>query len=898
MALIRQPLVHGWTLQQQGWASDEWLPVANVPTQVHVDLLANDRIPDPFVDFNERAVQWIGENIWIYRVEFVAPAASNASGHSDLVFGGLDTFATVIFNGHRVLETENMFVSYRTNVSRFVKPGENNSLEVIFDSALLRGRELVRKHSHEHNFLVRQTEAGRVPVRKAQYNWGWDWGPILMTAGPWKPVFFEQYVARVADVWAQNTVSEDLRTCTGTIFARIDGKVSSDVRAQLSLKVDDEVLLQGDARIEDGIAKLPFTLEAPKLWYPLNYGSQTRYKLTARITGSGGEELDTLSRLTGFRRAALIQEPDAYGKSFYFRINNIDIFAGGSCWIPADSYLAQIPAQRYYDWIKLMAEGNQVMVRIWGGGIYEDDALLDACDELGVLVWHDFQFACANYPTYDSYLQNFELEARQQVQRMRWRPAVVVWCGNNEDYQVQERYKLDYDFENKDAEAWRKSTFPARYIYEHLLPKIISEEDPHNIYHPSSPWGDGKPTADPNVGDIHQWNCKYACPRVSLCTNKSAVWHGGLNKYQEVEQLGGRFVSEFGMEAYPHLSTTQRMTTKPSQLYPGSMVLDFHNKGIGHERRMMTYIAENFRVRTDLASYTHLTQVVQAEAMRFSYKTWRCHWGKPGTRRCGGVLVWQLNDCWPTMSWAIVDYYLVKKPAYYAVARALRPIDVGVVRTYHDWTQTGYYIDDNSKLCTGQVDQTRPAREGTSTFSVWAASSSTDEVDAIVTVRFISVRTGKDVQPAIQRRITVGANCTTDIIKEDPLAASIQSPEDESRPFDTDEYDPYVVHARLTFDGGSSAVTDTAWPDPVKFLDMADRGVSFDVSDVVGEVTVTAQRPVKAFVFEEVEGLALSDNGFDLLPGEKQVVKVAGPLKPSQLRWTHIEASGPSLRIE
>ncbi|KAM3515640.1 hypothetical protein MY11210_000818 [Beauveria gryllotalpidicola] len=353
------------------------------------------------------------------------------------------------------------------------------------------------------------------------------------------------------------------------------------------------------------------------------------------------------------------------------------------------------------------------------------------------------------------------------------------------------------------------------------------------------------------------------------------MWHGALNKYQQVEQLGGRFVSEFGMEAYPHLSTTQRMTTKLSQLYPGSMVLDFHNKGIGHERRMMTYIAENFRVRTDLASYTHLTQVVQAEAMRFSYKTWRCHWGKPGARRCGGVLVWQLNDCWPTMSWAVLDYYLVKKPAYYAVARALRPIDVGVVRTYHDWTQTGYYIDDNSKLCTGQVDQTRPARGGTSTFSVWAASSSVDEVDAIVTIRFISVRTGKDVQPAMQRRITVGANCTTDIIKEDPLAASIQNPEDEVRPFDTDEYDPYVVHARLTFDGGSTAVTDTAWPDPVKFLDMADRGVSFDVSDVDGEVTVTAQRPVKAFVFEEVEGLKLSDNGFDLLPGEKQVVKPA-----------------------
>ncbi|OAA73921.1 glycoside hydrolase family 2 protein [Cordyceps fumosorosea ARSEF 2679] len=847
MSLVKQQLAHGWTFQQQGWASDNWLPVAQVPSQVHIDLLANKKIPDPFVDFNERAVQWVGEKTWIYRLEFVAPVAPDASMTSDLVFDGLDTFSTVHLNGNKILETENMFVSYRVNVSQYVKPGENNCLEIVFDSALLRGRELIEKHSHEHNFLVRQTEAGRVPVRKAQYHWGWDWGPILMTAGPWKPVFFEQYIVRISDIWAQNTVSNDLKACTGTIFAKVDGAVSADTKVKFSLELDDTVVFQGDAQVEDGTAKLPFTMENPHLWYPLNYGPQTRYKLTARVVGTGGKELDAVSRLTGFRKTALIQEPDAYGKSFYFRINNIDVFAGGSCWIPADSFLAQVPAQRYHDWVKLMADGNQVMVRVWGGGVYEDDAFLDACDELGVLVWHDFQFACASYPAYDSFLQNFELEARQQVQRMRWRPAVIIWAGNNEDYQVQERYKLDYDFENKDPEAWRKSTFPARYVYEHLLPKIMSEEDPHNIYHPSSPWGDGKPTADPTVGDIHQWN----------------LWHGAMNKYQEADQLGGRFVSEFGMEAYPHLSTTRLMASQPSQLHPGSMVLDFHNKGIGHERRMMTYVAENFRVRRadDLAAYTHLTQVVQAETMRAAYKAWRRDWGAGDGRgrRCGGVLVWQLNDCWPTVSWAVADYRLVRKPAWYAVARALRPVDVGVARTYHDWTQTGYDIDANSAL-----------------------------------------RTGRDVRPATTRRgVRLRANGTTEIVVDEPLAASIPegSAEDEARPFDTEEYDPYVVHARLMLDDGA-VVTDTAWPDPVKFLDMADRGVSFEVADAEGRVTVAARRPVKGFVFEEVEGLKLSDNGFDLLPGEEQVVTVAGPLKPSELRWTHIEASGPSLPIE
>lgn len=370
------------------------------------------------------------------------------------------------------------------------------------------------------------------------------------------------------------------------------------------------------------------------------------------------------------------------------------------------------------------------------------------------------------------------------------------------------------------------------------------------------------------------------------------MWHGAINKYQEVGQLSGRFISEFGMEAYPHLSTTKRMTSVDSQLYPGSMVLDFHNKGIGHERRMMTYVAENFQVRTDLASYTHLTQVVQAESMRFAYKTWRREWGTPGARKCGGVLVWQLNDCWPTMSWAVVDYYLVKKPAYYAISRALRHIDIGVSRTYHDWTQTGYYIDENSKLCTGQVDQTLPAREGF--YDVWIASGSTEETQAEVTVRFISVHSGKDVREPVKRTVTAGANSTTTLIDNEKLPAATPAPDDLTRPFSVLDYDPFVVHVSLTLPDGTE-ITDTAWPDPVKFLDMSERGLT--VQAIGDEVTITAKKPVKAFVFEEVEGLQLTDNGFDVMPGEKHVVKATGRLSAGDLRWTFIGAPEASNKI-
>lgn len=443
----------------------------------------------------------MADRTWTYRTAFTVAVPSPLT--TDLVFEGLDTFATVLLNGKEILKTDNMFVAYRVDVTALLQ--EQNQLEIVFESAVVRGRELVQEHSHEHAFYVRQTENSRVPVRKAQYHWGWDWGPLLNTAGPWKPVFVERYEARIDDVWAENEVSEDLKTVSGTLSATVAGKIAEGDAVLFSLATDGKTVLEKEAAITDGLAKTPFSLENPELWFPFGYGAQTRYSLHARLVRSS-THLSTLSRLIGFRRTQLIQEPDAGGKCFYFRINNVDVFCGGSCWIPADSFLTNISSQRYYDWIALLVESGQVMLRVWGGGIYEHDAMLDACDELGVLLWHDFQFACASYPTYPSFLANFEVEARQQIRRFRTHPSMVIWAGNNEDYMVQERYNLEYDFDNKDPEAMLKSTFPARYIYEHWLPKLLQEEDPHMIYHPSSPWGDGKPWADETVGDMHQWH--------------------------------------------------------------------------------------------------------------------------------------------------------------------------------------------------------------------------------------------------------------------------------------------------------------------------------------------------------------------------------------------------------
>jgi beta-mannosidase len=523
-----QRLDDGWTFKESGNVSiEDWLPAAQVPGTIHTDLQHSGIIPDPLIDINELSTRWVAERSWTYRTTFTSPEGpSNAI--TDLVFEGLDTFATVRLNGNIILSADNMFLEYRTNITEHLVPSGSNELEIEFASALLRGRELLKEHEHEHRFIAHQTEASRLPVRKAQYHWGWDWGPIILTAGIWRPVYLETHLARVEDVWYEGHLSDDLCSISGTLHANVaiaDGYTSGSVHFSLSL--EDEVVFDYEAHSDgSGNSACAFRLREPHLWHPAGYGHQTRYKLKASVYAPNSEKvLATKTKLIGFRRVQLIQDPDQWGKSFYFRINNVDIFSGGSCWIPASSFLPDTTPKQYRDWIRLLVEGNQIMVRVWGGGIYESSDFYSACDEFGVLAWQDFAMACQSTPTYPSFLKSLEAEAKYNVSRLRMHPSLVIWCGNNEDWQIQEKYNLEYEFDgDKDPQSWLKSTFPARYIYEHLLPEIVQQMSPGTIYHPSSPWGDGKATADPSVGDIHQWD----------------IWHGKMMRYQQAESLTGR----------------------------------------------------------------------------------------------------------------------------------------------------------------------------------------------------------------------------------------------------------------------------------------------------------------------------------------------------------------------
>ncbi|THC93413.1 hypothetical protein EYZ11_007108 [Aspergillus tanneri] len=583
----QQSLSTGWSFKDyEDTSAEAWMAVPSVPSVVHQDLKANNKLKDPYVGFNELDARWVNEKSWTYRNVFRKPTIPRGSS-VDLVFEGLDTFASVRLDGRVILESDNMFLAHRVNVTKALETEGEHELEIDFDCAMLRARKL-REQDPNHNWASFNGDPSRMSVRKAQYHWGWDWGPVLMTAGIWRDVRLEVYSARVDDLWTEMELSPDQQTAQVTVFSQVNGgdpDSSYQVRFKLSL-VGKEI----DCYVtepKDKVAKVTFDVKQPSLWWPNGYGNPTLYEISVSLE----KEQDILHQVTkkfGIRTAEVIQQPDKHGKSFFFRINGVDVFCGGSCWIPADSLLPSITAERYRKWIELMVAGRQVMIRVWGGGCYEDDNFYQACDELGVMVWQDFMFGCGNYPTWPKLLESIEQEAAYNVRRLRHHPCIVIFVGNNEDYQVQEQAGLVYDYEDKNPENWLKTDFPARYIYEKLLPSIVHKLCPTTFYHPGSPWGDGKITSDPTVGDLHQWN----------------VWHGTQEKYQIFDTLGGRFNSEFGMEAFPHLSTIEYFVKNEADKYPQSHVIDFHNKADGHERRIATYLVENLRTATDLEVLT------------------------------------------------------------------------------------------------------------------------------------------------------------------------------------------------------------------------------------------------------------------------------------------------------
>ena len=653
----RQSLDGAWQMRQIG--SDEWLP-GIVPGGVHLDLMAAGRIADPFVGDEELRVQWVAECDWEYRREFTIEAAVAAEEHLALVFDGLDTLADIRLNGELLGSADNMFRTWRWDVTRRLRPGPNE-LTVVFRSAVRRGAEL---DARRHLISANDQLPGAPYLRKAPCHFGWDWGPKLPNIGFWQGVRLEGWsTARLENVRIEQVVERPLERAVERSVERARGRISASVEIERTSDANSAAIeavlrvVHPNGRIEAvrsvvgpnlSVADLAVEIGEPELWWPNGFGSQPLYRVEVELVAGGGRILDGRSFQVGLRNLELRREPDEWGESFGFAVNGVPVFAKGSNWIPADSFPARVTPERLESLLGAAADANHNMVRVWGGGYYETEAFYDACDRLGILVWQDFMFACSIYPLGDeNFLAGVAAEVAGQVRRLRHRACLALWCGNNEMERGWASWGWDRP-ENADLKAAY-----LRFFGE-TLPAWVAAEDGVTPYWPSSP-SSGRPLVEAiggRSGDEHEWG----------------VWHG-LAPFAAYGREVYRFVSEFGFESLPAAATVEAFAPDPADWNLGSPLLDHHQRCASGNARILFYLAQQFRLPRDFEGLVYLSQVLQAEALRVGVEHWRRE-----RDRCRGTLYWQLNDCWPVSSWSSIDYFGRPKALHYATRRFYAPV--------------------------------------------------------------------------------------------------------------------------------------------------------------------------------------------------------------------------------
>ncbi|CAG9950635.1 unnamed protein product [Clonostachys rosea f. rosea IK726] len=843
MASTTQTLA-GWSWRRHG-SDEEWHASAHSKptTEIFVDLLDANVIPDPFLDQNEGHVQWVGETDWEYRCEFLHEPNSSHS-RQDLVFQGLDTYATVFLNERPILSSSNMFHCHRVDV-RDVLKRDVNTLRIVFRSALLEGRALQEKHGKYRAF---NGEGSRLHVRKAAYHYGWDWGPLLLSCGPYREIYLESYASIVYDVFADAEVAEDLQQATLNVSWDTNSDGKGDVEVIVTSPTQRNFHSISVMDTGNSLNSVSFNIAQPELWYPNGHGPQAFYTVMVRACSKDGDTLHTSTIPIGIRRVRLVQDAlvDEPGTSFFFEVNNQPIYVSGTNFIPDHSLLTTLTPKDYAATVENCLQGNQNMLRVWGGGIYEHDALYAECDRRGVLVWQDFMFACGQYPCYPEFAESVKKEAADQLKRLRNYCSVVIYAGNNEDYQVIEDLGLQYDPDDHSGN-WTGTDFPARTIYENYLLAAMNQYAPNVPYHPGSPWG-GKRSDDRTVGDIHQWN----------------VWHGSQEPYQLWDKLTGRFVSEFGMLSFPSVNSVPRFVTDSAQRHPQSEVMDLHNKAEGGERRMAAYVLGNLRVDSmRLESWTYATQLIQAECLAFAVRSCRRQWKGPGREYCGGQLIWQLNDCWPVSSWGMIDFYGERKLAFYSTKRESAPIIIAIHRSTPE-------LKRRKSPPVPIPGAPHDLAKKKYIFDIWAVNTTLQESDVKVVVRLFDTETGQLREERNLQRQVLLSNRSTELVEDEKVD------------------DKTAVQA-LLFANNQIISRASDWPQPLKYAHLpTSYHVNLKVLD--NRVEVTTHAPVKGLeLYTTIEGrkICWDDNCIDVFPGDAYVIHAKGLVKGDDVRMRY-----------
>ena len=605
---------------------------ATVPGNVHSDLLDHKRIEDPFIGDKEKDVQWISEVDWEYKTTFSLDKKILQKKNIDLNFEGLDTYASVFLNDSLILKTNNAFRGWNADIKSLLKP--ENELRILFEATSK------FENAEKEKLAYELPEGERIFTRKAQFQYGWDWGPKLNTSGIWRPIKLVAWNDfKIDNIYVRQIKLND---SISSHKAEISYNAKGNLGLIYEIYVNDSLIKEKNYNTSNYNSGIPFQIKNPKRWWPHNLGDPYLYNIKV-IVKDGNKILDSISVKKGLRTIELVTEKDSIGESFYFKVNEVPVYAKGANYIPQNSFQNKVTDKHYENLLNDVVDANMNMLRVWGGGIYENDIFYDLCDEKGILVWQDFMFACAMYPGDADFLENVKQEAVDNVKRLRNHASIALWCGNNENSEGWHRWGWQADRPQAEkAEIWNNYL----KVFDSILPNTVAKFSDTDYWETSPKYGRGN-TKYKTEGDAHDW----------------WIWHDAY-PFEHLEDNVPRFMSEFGFQSFPSYETI-RYINQSDRIEMSSEGFKNHQKHVRGFELIDTYMKRDFPVPDTAEDYVYISQLLQAYGITKGIEAQRR--AKPYNM---GTLYWQLNDCWPSVSWSSMDYFGNWKALHYKTKRS------------------------------------------------------------------------------------------------------------------------------------------------------------------------------------------------------------------------------------
>jgi beta-mannosidase len=808
--IITQEIDRNWEFRASSTDSI-WLS-ASVPGCVHTDLMSHDKIQDPFYRLNEKDVQWVGETDWEYRTSFSVNTQLLEKENLEMNFEGLDTYANVFLNDSLILNANNMFRTWKVDVKNLLYLG-NNTLKIVFQNVF-------DKNIEKYNNAPYRLQAGHnndqadvqlsLYSRKAGFHYGWDWGPRLITSGIWRPVTLVAWSDfRIENVYfKQKNVTEDIADI------EVDVEINATKNKNVTLTVfnSETIFSRIEVKLKKGKAKytVSFNIENPELWWTNGLGEQHLYDFTTSVSDNSGKTT-SIDEKIGIRSLRVVREKDKFGKGFWVELNGVPVFMKGANYIPQDNFQNRVDDSDYKHIIKSAVDANMNMLRVWGGGIYEEDVFYDLCDKYGLLVWQDIMFACGMFPADSAFMENVTNEVIDNVTRIRNHASIALYCGNNEN----EIFWDSWGWKEKYSEGVQKQyENDLKTLFYDVIPEALQIADPERYYHPSSP-STGFNNIDKGMGDNHYWG----------------VWHG-TDPFSEFENNVSRFVSEYGFQSYPEFESIKKFTIeedwflKSDVMHAHQRCMDDNRTNPDYGNRLInTYLERNFKTPKDFENYIYVVQALQAKAVKTAIEA---HRRNRTDNYCMGTMYWQINDCWPVASWSSIDYYGKWKALHYLVKKAYN--DILITHKENKGNLDFYIVSD-------QLDQL-------------------DEVDFIVeTIDFDG-----EIIRSSQKSIIVETNTSVKVYSK--AIEELLKDKQRSNVF---------IRTRMVV-SGKTLSENLYFFENDKLLDLPEAEVQITVNDD-NSIELNSDKLAK-YVFVSVEGedVFFSDNYFDLIPGESKTL--------------------------